>query len=236
MRYPKEKRARTNNGMNRAAAATRPTAGPKLGSLGVLLCSTVVSEMQFRTRKATNDNARDASPLALSDWNGFTEMIPSPGGCRPAIAKLQAGGAASKNEKAPNRGSRPPCLVCSISLRRGLADRDLQRAHAVDAAFDLVARLELRHAGRGSRHDDIAGGKRDLLRELPDDLRHVPDQLREVTLLGFGAVHGQPDLALGGVTDLGGRLQRRAGRGIVERLADLPGTFLLARGNLQVAA
>ena len=66
-----------------------------------------------------------------------------------------------------------------------LADRHLQGADAVDAAFDLVAGLELGDAGRRSRHDDVAGGERDLLRQLPDDLRHVPDQFGEVALLRF---------------------------------------------------
>src|SRR5665811_2095564 len=117
-----------------------------------------------------------------------------------------------------------------------LADRHLQGADAVDPALDLVAGVELGDAGRRSRHDDVAGGERDLLRELPDDLGHVPDQLGEVALLGFGAVDGEPDPALRGMADFRGRLQRRAGRGIVERLADFPRTLLLARGDLQVAA
>ena len=38
------------------------------------------------------------------------------------------------------------------------------------------------------------------------------------------------------MADPGSRLQRGAGRGMVERLADFPGPFLLARGLLQVAA
>src|SRR5262245_64837881 len=108
------------------------------------------------------------------------------------------------------------------ALRRSLfrlADGNLQRADAVDAAFELVAHLELGDAGRRARHDDVAGGELYLLRELPDDLGHVPDQLGEVALLRFLAVHRQPDLALAGVADLGGRLDRRAGRGIIERLA-----------------
>src|SRR6478672_5916312 len=73
-----------------------------------------------------------------------------------------------------------------LSISRGdaalfrIADRNLQRADAVDTAFDLVARLELGDAGRRSRHDDVAGGERDLLRKLPDDFRHVPDQFGEV--------------------------------------------------------
>ena len=54
-------------------AATRPTAGPNLGSLGVLLCSTTVSDRQFRIRKATNDSARIGSHLAFAGSNGFIE-------------------------------------------------------------------------------------------------------------------------------------------------------------------
>src|SRR6202000_1729906 len=91
-------------------------------------------------------------------------------------------------------------------------------------------------AGRRARHDDVAGGDLHLLRELPDDFGHVPDQLGEVALLRLLAVHGQPDLALDGMTDLGGRLDCRTGRGIVERLADLPRPLLLAGSDLQVAA
>src|SRR5439155_18620350 len=98
-----------------------------------------------------------------------------------------------------------------------VADRNLQRADAVDATFDLVAGVKLGDAGRRARHDDVAGGKRHLLRELPDNFRHVPDQFGEVALLGFGAVDRQPDLALRGMADLRSRLQRGAGRGIVER-------------------
>src|SRR6266567_9304562 len=124
-------------------------------------------------------------------------------------------------------------MLCSL-LR--LADRDLQRSDAVDAAFELVAGLELRHAGRRARHDDIAGGELHLLRELPDDFRHVPDQFGEVTLLGFLAVDREPDLALGRMADLRRRLHRGGRRRAVERLADLPGTLLLARGDLEVAA
>src|SRR6478672_8574453 len=117
----------------------------------------------------------------------------------------------------------PPALL-------SLADRDLQRADAVDAAFDLVAGVELRDAGRRARHDDVAGGELDLLRELPDDLRHTPDQFREVALLGFLAVDREPDLAVRRVADPGSRLQRGAGRGIVERLSDFPRPLFLARG------
>src|SRR5690349_5190384 len=116
-----------------------------------------------------------------------------------------------------------------------LADRHLQRADAVDAAFDLIAWDQRGDAGRRSGHDDVAGADLHLLRELPDDLRHAPDQLGEVALLTLGAVHRQPDLALGGVADLRSRLHGRAGRGVLERLADLPGPLLLARGDLQVA-
>src|SRR6185437_2183348 len=90
-------------------------------------------------------------------------------------------------------------------------------------------------AGRRARHDDVAGANLDLLRQLPDDFGNVPDQLGEVALLPFSTVHREPDLALGGMADLGSRLQRRAGRRMVERLADLPRPLLLARGLLQVA-
>jgi len=84
--------------------------------------------------------------------------------------------------------------ICAGRLFR-LADVHLQRADAVDAAFDLVARLELGDAGRRARHDDVAGGEFYLLRKLPDDFGHVPDQLGEIALLGFLAVDRQPDLA-----------------------------------------
>src|SRR4051794_35745768 len=123
----------------------------------------------------------------------------------------------------------------SCSLLR-LADAHFQRADTVDAACELVAGLELRHAGRRARHDDVAGGELHLLGELPDCLRHVPDHLLEVARLGFLAVDGEPDLALGGMADLRDRLYRGGRCGAVERLADLPGTLLLARGDLEVAA
>src|SRR3984957_14806423 len=110
-----------------------------------------------------------------------------------------------------------------------LADRNLQGANAVDAAFDLVAGIELGNASRRSRHDDVAGGERDLLRQLPDDFRHVPDQFGEVALLLFSAVDREPDFAFGGMADLGGRLNGGAGCRIVEGFADFPGPFLLAR-------
>jgi len=54
--------------------------------------------------------------------------------------------------------------------------------------------------------------------------------------LSLLAVDREPDLALGGMADLGGRLNRGARSGAVERLADLPGTLLLARGDLEIAA
>src|SRR5581483_3342026 len=120
------------------------------------------------------------------------------------------------------------------SLR--LANRDLQRADALDAALDPIAGVKLRHAGRRARHDDVAGCELHLLRKLPDDFRHAPDQFGEIALLRLLAVDREPDLALGGMADLGGRLDRRARRRIVERLADFPRSLLLARGELQVAA
>src|SRR2546429_6446794 len=123
----------------------------------------------------------------------------------------------------------------AFSLFR-LADRDLQRADAVDAALDVVAGVELGDAGRRARHDDVAGGELYLLRELPDDFGHAPDQFGQITLLRFLAVDRQPDLALGGMADLGSGLDRGAGRGIVEGLSDFPRPLLLARGDLQVAA
>src|SRR5438445_4704046 len=100
----------------------------------------------------------------------------------------------------------------SLNKLLGLPDRDLQRTDAVDAAFELVAGLELRHAGRRARHDDVTGGELHLLRELPYDFRHVPDQLGEVALLGLLAIDREPDLAFGGMADLRCRLHRGAGR------------------------
>src|SRR5258708_18073092 len=99
----------------------------------------------------------------------------------------------------------------AVRRSRRLADRNFQRADAVDAALDLVAGRERGDAGRRSRHDDVTGADLDLLGELPDDLRHAPDQFGQVALLPFGAVDREPDLALGGVADLGGPLQRPAG-------------------------
>src|SRR5207249_8451964 len=138
-------------------------------------------------------------------------------------------------EKKPRIRSRALQLAMAFSLFR-LADVYLQRADAVDAALDLVAGLELGDAGGRARHDDVAGGEFYLLRELPDDLGHAPDQFGEIALLRFLAVDGQPDLALGGMADLGSGLDRGAGRGIVEGFSDFPRPLLLARGKLQVAA
>src|SRR2546428_10877116 len=98
--------------------------------------------------------------------------------------------------KKPRIGSEAFVLEYSYSLFR-LADGNLQRADAVDAALDLVAGVELGDAGRRARHDDVTGGGLDLLRQLPDDLRQVPNQFGEAALLGFRAVDGVPDLALG---------------------------------------
>src|SRR6266540_556556 len=112
--------------------------------------------------------------------------------------------------KKPRMRSGALHFTMAFSLFR-LADGDLQRADAVDAALDVVAGVELGDAGGRSRHDDVAGGEFYLLRELPDDFRHVPDQLGEITFLGLLAVHRQPDIALGGMADLGGRLDRGAG-------------------------
>src|SRR6185437_194442 len=140
-------------------------------------------------------------------------------------------------KKAPD-GARGPWfgrLYYGMSLCR-LADRNLQRADAIDAALDGVARRQCGNPGRCPRHDDIARAERDLLGELPDDLGHAPDQLGQVALLPFYAVDRKPDAALGGVADLRRRLQHRARRGVVERFADLPRSLLLARGLLQVAA
>src|SRR6266576_4506685 len=87
------------------------------------------------------------------------------------------------------RGRGDGRLPRSLRLRLfRLADRNFQRADAVDAALDLVSWRERGDAGRRSRHDDVAGADLDLLRELPDDFRHAPDQLGQITLLPLGAV------------------------------------------------
>src|SRR5258708_13018945 len=141
-------------------------------------------------------------------------------------------------KKAPNWSLGPQFPRFGVAGRggRGFTDCELQGADAITPAFDLVARIELGDPGRRSRHDDVAGGQRDLLRELPDDLRHAPDQFGEIALLLFGAVDREPDLALRGMADLRRGLNGGAGSGMVEGLADFPGPFLLARGDLQVAA
>src|SRR6266700_869818 len=98
--------------------------------------------------------------------------------------------------------------------------RDL--ADAFDFSFQLIAGLQRGNAGGRAGHDDIAGGKLDHLGQLPDDLRHIPDHLFKIAVLLHFAVDLEPDAALARVADLGRRLQRAAGRGAVERLADLP--------------
>src|ERR1700730_17246007 len=102
-------------------------------------------------------------------------------------------------QKGPRTGVRSPELS-RLGPRQSrlfrLADRDLQGADAVDAAFDLVAGRERRDPGRCPRQDDIAGAERDLLRQLGDDLGHAPDQFGEIALLPFGAVDRKPDLSL----------------------------------------
>src|ERR1700749_549921 len=132
----------------------------------------------------------------------------------------------------PPRRNYPPC-ESGILLR--LADRDFQRADAVDATFDLIAGRQRGDARRRAGHDDIAGADLDLLREVPDDFRYAPDQLGKVPLLPLLAIDRKPDLAGSGMADLRGRLHRRGGGGMVEGLADLPRPLFLARGLLQVA-
>jgi hypothetical protein len=70
----------------------------------------------------------------------------------------------------------------TCTLRR--PDHDLERADAVDPAFDSVA-------GRQQRRDSAGvpvmmmspTPSETLLGQFGDDLRHAPDQLREVALL-----------------------------------------------------
>jgi hypothetical protein len=71
--------------------------------------------------------------------------------------------AGSTKSPGPRSGALHFAETLSPRLFR-LADRDLQRADAVDAALDVVAGVELGDAGGRARHDDVAGGEFYLLR------------------------------------------------------------------------
>jgi hypothetical protein len=70
---------------------------------------------------------------------------------------------AQRKSPGPRSGALHFAETLSSRLFR-LADRDLQRADAIDAALDLVAGVELGDAGGRARHDDVAGGEFYLLR------------------------------------------------------------------------
>src|SRR5258705_9458853 len=82
--------------------------------------------------------------------------------------------AANLEAKSPERHPEPRFRNWLRETLFGLADRDLQRADAVDPAFDSVAGRQRRDPRRRSRHDDVAGAERDLLGQVGDDLRHAP--------------------------------------------------------------
>src|SRR5277367_6037261 len=111
-------------------------------------------------------------------------------------------------------------LVSELLQRR--PNRDVELADALDLALDLVTGDGGGDARRRTRHNDVAGCELDHLRQFRDDFRHVPDHLIEVAVLTHLAVDLERDAALRRMSDLGSRLERAAGRGVVERLTDFP--------------
>src|SRR6266851_3494401 len=93
------------------------------------------------------------------------------------LVQMGPGSAAHRLRAAPRPGHES--RLCR------LADRNLEGADAIDPAFDSVAGRECGDPGWRSRHDDIAGTERDLLRQFGDDFGHAPDQFREIALLPF---------------------------------------------------
>ena len=101
--------------------------------------------------------------------------------------------------------------------------------------MERVAGLHPAHAGRRSRHQEIAGGERDAAGQVGDRLRHAPDHLGEVAALPDGAVHTGLDRAPVRMPDLRRRRDRADGAGPVEALREVPGPGQLLRFGLEVA-
>src|SRR5215472_5434732 len=109
-------------------------------------------------------------------------------------------------------------------------------ADTLDLAFKRVARDGGRNARGGAGHDDVAGGERHHLGQLLDHLRDLPDHLRQIAVLAKLAIAFESDAARGRMADLCCRRERAAWRRRIERFADFPWPFDVARSDLQVAA
>src|SRR3981081_3723383 len=143
-------------------------------SLTPLLRQRRPSAMTIAVRRTASLRCAYAPP-----FTSFLAVGPRGRECPASRTSLDSLRKADRDGRRKRPRTRVQALVGRASTKGALfrlTDRDLQGADAVDAAFDLVAGVELGDAGRRSRHDDVAGSKRDLLRKLPDDLRHVPDQ------------------------------------------------------------
>src|SRR5688572_26981014 len=116
----------------------------------------------------------------------------------------------------------PPITAARPRAMPSAAIGHRQLAYPVDMPLELVAGLDRSHACGGAGEDQVPRLQRDEVRQVVDLLGHAPDLHREVALLPHLAVHLEPDRALGGVADPGGRLQGRDRRRLVEALAHLP--------------
>src|SRR5262245_9934243 len=101
-------------------------------------------------------------------------------------------------------------------------------------AMHPVAALDGADAGRGARHDHVAGSELEQAGQIGNHFRHFPDQLVEIPLLAHLAIDLEPDGTPLGMTDFSRARQRRAWRRLLEGLADLPGPSMLLALGLKV--
>src|SRR6185437_4913367 len=151
-----------------------------------------------------------------------------------------SGCAAAMKRRTTSMRSRTELMfqVASVSAMRpsrGSGDGDGEVAEPVDMAFERVALDHGSDAGGRAGIDQIARRQGDEAGEIGDRFGDGPNQLRDVALLADLAVDLEPDRALADMPDLGDRRQRRAGRRLVEALAEIPGPAELLGLALDVA-
>src|SRR5690606_41031929 len=95
--------------------------------------------------------------------------------------------------------------------------------------------LHGRHPFRRAGEDEVARLEPHRLGDLRDELRHAPDQHRDVALLTRLAVDLELDAALRDVAAFRRRDEARAGRRVIESLAEIPRPAELLRLGLEVA-
>src|SRR5450830_451165 len=103
-------------------------------------------------------------------------------------------------------------------------------------AIHDIPTLDSAYPGRRPGHNQIASFQFEYGRQMGNDLGHIPDQLVEVALLLDFAIDLQPDGALGQVAHLVDRDDVCHRRGMLEGLADLPGTARFLGFILQIAS